>query len=136
MKKCIISLVFVLALATAALAGTVEFSKLTVDVPDGWTASEQDKLIALTAPKNVAAISIVWDNTDGIPGKDLAKAMSAELKGTTPVLEDGSYTFTFKNKNGIVSQSILMADKKEYMMLTITGEHPQLARVLKSIKEK
>jgi hypothetical protein len=136
MKRCFLSLFLVIAMATAAAAGTVAFSKIKVDVPDGWTASEEDKTIALYAPKNVAAISIVWDDTGGFSGKELAKAMSAELKGTAPVSEDGGYSFTFKNKNGVSSKSILMADGKEYMMLTITGEHPQLARVLNSIKEK
>lgn len=136
MKRCAFAFLLVASMAATAAAGTMEFSKFRVEVPEGWTAKEEDKTISLLAPGNAAAISIVWDTSDAIPAKDLAKAMSTQLKGTAPVPEDGGYSFTFKNKVGVMSKSIMFADRKEYIMLTVTGEHRQLDRILQSLQSK
>jgi len=122
------------AMAAVAQAATVEFSRWTVDVPEGWKAEEKDKMIALFAPGHAASLSIVWDDSEDIPAKDLSAAMSQKLKGTTPKPDDGGYSFIFKNKADVESMSILYVVEKEYYMLTVTGKHPQLGGIVKSVR--
>jgi len=136
MKRFVWTICLVVAMAANVAAGVMEFSKLRIEVPEGWTAKEEDKAISLFAPGNVAAISVVWDDSGGLPAKDLAQAMSAQLKGTKPVPDEGGYSFTFRNKSGVKSKSFLFAGGKEYTVLTVTGEHPQLGRVLQSFQSK
>lgn len=134
------SLYFAVALALVC-AGTVSaeiktFSKMSVDVPSGWTAQEDGSVVALIAPDKSAAISIAMDSTQGMSGLDLAKVMSTHLNGSDPKADDGGFTFTFKNSQGVESTSILYAEGGEYVMFTITGKHPQIPGILDSIKEK
>lgn len=136
MKHFAYSIVLVIALATSVAAGTMEFSKFKIDVPAGWTAKEEDKTISLLASQNAAAISIVWDASDGLPAKDLAQTMSSRLKGTKPVPDDPGYSFTFTNKSGVKSKSFLFADSEEFIVLTVTGKHPQLGGILRSMQPR
>jgi len=126
-----------LALAAAAFGASMSFAKFTVEAPNGWQASEDDKVVLLLAPENVAAISIAVDKTGGASAKELVTAISQQLNGSEPQAEDGGgYTFTFQNKHGVASKAVLHADADEYVLLTITGEHPQIPMILKSIQDK
>lgn len=136
MKCFVCSICLVVAMAVNGAAGVMEFSKLRIEVPEGWTAKEEDKALSLFAPGNAAAVSVVWDDAEGFTAKDLARAMSAQLKGTTPVPDEGGYSFTFKNKSGVESKSFLFVGGKEYVVLTVAGEHPQLGGVLQSFRSK
>jgi hypothetical protein len=134
LKRFVISILLVTALAAMAQAATVDYSRWTIDIPEGWKAEEEGKMISLLAPGNTAAVSIVWDDSEGFTAKDLSAAMSQKLKGTTPKPDDGGYSFTFTNKADVESMSILYVVEQEYYMLTITGKHPQLGGILKSVR--
>ncbi len=140
MKKV---LAFILAgclivLAPLASYATVKsFTRFSVDVPQGWEASEDGNVVALLAPGHAAAVSIAVDSAQDMSAADLAKAMSTQLKGSAPVQgDDGGYGFTFKNPAGVESQSMLYVEKNEYILVTITGDHPDIANILDSIEEK
>ncbi|MGO9371097.1 MAG: hypothetical protein ACLQBD_03215 [Syntrophobacteraceae bacterium] len=136
-KKAVVILTVVLTLAfsSASFAASMSFSKISVEVPDGWTASEKGISVVLVAPDKVASIGIIIDKTAGFTDQALAEAMSARLKGTKPTAEDGGYSFTFPaNKQGKSSKAIMLAEGNEFVMLTVTGNHPQISTILKSIK--
>ena len=66
-----------------------------------------------------------------------AKAMATQLKGSAPVAVDaGGYAFTFKNQNGVESKSTLFVNNNQYVMITVTGSHPDIQGILKTIKDK
>jgi hypothetical protein len=137
-KKAIVllSMILVLAFSSTVFAAKMTFTKFSVEVPNGWSASEDGSVVALIAPKNVAALSIAVDNAEGASAKDLAGAMSAQLKGTKPKKDGDGYEFTFKNQNGVSSKSILYVSGKEFIMFTITGEHPDIVKILESVKDR
>ncbi len=136
MKKFLSTLLFLFVMVASASAATVTFPKFTVDVPDGWTYSQDGAVVALLAPGHTAAISIAIDKTQGMSGKDLATAMSQQLKGTTPIPADKGFRFTFKNKHGVESKSYLSINGDEYIMFTITGQDPHVSQILNSIKDR
>lgn len=136
MKKLLLAALLVLGMAMSASAAVKSFKSFSIDVPDGWTATEDGSVVALIAPGNACALSIASDSAGGMKGEDVAKAMSQQLKGTAPQAQDGGYAFTFKNQNGVESKCFVMVEDNKFVMLTITGDHPQLGQILDSIEDK
>lgn len=140
MLKKLTSALALLALclmAGTAMAGVMSFAKFKITVPDGWTATQDGTTVGIVANDNSAAISITIDGADGASAKDLAAAFSKEMKGTKPKRDkDGDYEFTCKNANGIESDVFVSVDNDEFMLTMVTGEHPQLRKILNSIKYK
>ena len=121
--------------ATAAFAGVMSFPKFSVNVPDGWTASQDGPTVILVANDKSASISITNADAEGMALKDLALAMSQALKGSEQKANsDGAYEFTFK-QGPVESYAIMMMEGKEYAMLAITGQNPQVETILNSLKE-
>ena len=126
----------VLAFSVAAFAEVKDFKDFTVDVPDDWTAAQDGTTVAVTANDKYAAISITVDTTDGASMKDLAAAFVEKLKGSGLEEEDGVFTFTFTNENGVDSKAILNGEEGKFCLIVITGENPKMSDILDSIKEK
>lgn len=126
----------VLAFSVAAFAEVKDFKDFTVDVPDDWTAAQDGTTVAVTANDKSAAISITVDTTDGASMKDLAAAFVEKLKGSGLEEEDGVYTFTFTNENGVDSKAILNGEEGKFCLIVITGENPKMSDILDSVKEK
>lgn len=127
----------VLSMATAALANVQSFKHFSIDVPQGWEAAEDGEVVSILAPGHTAAVSIAVDSAEGMTTENLAKAMSTQLKGSTPVAADaGGYAFTFKNQSGVESKSTLFVNNNQYVMITVTGSHPDVPKILQSIKDK
>lgn len=126
----------VLAFSVAAFAEVKDFKDFTVDVPDDWTAAQDGTTVAVTANDKSAAISITVDTTDGASMKDLAAAFVEKLKGSGLEEEDGVFTFTFTNENGVDSKAILNGEEGKFCLIVITGENPKMSDILDSVKEK
>ena len=109
-----------------------------VDLASGeaYIFSQVDKLTKVNQDTYTAQGTIYYTGSDGTPARELARAMSAQLKGTKPVADDGGYSFSFTNKSGVKSKSFLFADKKNFAVLTVTGDHPQLDDILRSLKAR
>ncbi len=127
------SLVLSFSLCIAASAAVKEFPKFSVDVPAGWSASEQDGTVILMADDKTASVSITRGDTDGASFVDLAKAFAKELKGTEPQEQDGVYVFTF---NGGASTAILGGEGKEYALMVMSGKSDKFEAIMGSIKDK
>lgn len=125
--------VAIVAAAGAACAAPQVFSKYTLDIPVGWTAHEDGNVVAIFGPHNVAAISIVMDTADGMTARSIADAMSGQLQGTTPRPIPNGYVFTFQNDQGVDSISRISVAGDAFVMVTVTGDHPQVAGILGSI---
>ena len=136
MKKLVLALMLVLGLAVSASAATKTFKHFSMDVPAGWTASEDGDTAIVVADDKSAALSVTKEGTDGMSAKDLAAAYSKELKGTTPTQDGEAFMFNFKNAAGVDSKCILMVEGKEYALFVLTGESDKFGPMLQSIKEK
>ena len=126
----------VLAFSVAAFAEVKDFKDFTVDVLDDWTAAQDGTTVAVTANDKSAAISITVDTTNEASMKDLAAAFVEKLKGSGLEEEDGVFTFTFTNENGVDSKAILNGEEGKFCLIVITGENPKMSDILDSVKEK
>ncbi len=125
-----------LFLCTVSFAGTRSFSHFSVNVPDGWEASETGNVVALLAPGHTAALSIAVDDSQGASGEVLAQAFAKQLNGTAPeAIDDDGYQFTFKNPSGIESRCLLYTEDNQYMLVTMTGENDAFGDIIGSLEE-
>jgi len=133
----VFGLCLMLSMTTVSFANTQSFKHFSVDVPQGWEAAEDGEVVSILAPGHVAAISVAVDSAEGMTTENLAKTMATQLKGSTPVAVDaGGYAFTFKSQNGVDSKSTLFVNNNQYVMITVTGSHPDVPKILQSIKDK
>lgn len=138
MKKKAAGLLFILVLvyAVSASAAIRDFTKFRLNVPDGWTATENNSVLFLMSPGNAASVSIASDSAAGMNAKELAEVMTETLKGSQPVAEKGGYSFLFDSGAGIETKAFLFVRDEQFVMITITGTDPQLNGVLGSISQK
>ena len=91
----------------------------------------------MAAPDNSAVITISVAEHEGMSATDIAKEMSKALKGSTPERDaDGDYTFTYKNENGAEGVGVVSVDGKNFVFITLTGEHADVDKILESVEDK
>lgn len=129
MKRLLTALTLVAVFAAASFAGVQDFGAFTVDVPEGWTGSQQGPTAIITKNDNTASLSITVDATQGYSAADLAAAFVENFKnsgsfasvGTPEADSDGAYSWEMTNKQGVNSKSILTVDEKNYVLFVATG---------------
>lgn len=139
MKRLLIALTLVVVFAAASFAGVQDFGKFTVDVPEGWTASQDGETVAIVKKDNTASMSITVDSTDGSSLKELADAFVEALGGRNLQVSDGTYQFEMTNANGVDSKAVLSGDDKNYALFVMTGienAREDMSKILDSVKEK
>jgi hypothetical protein len=135
-KLAMLLAVFTLCLsASTAFAEMKTFPKFKVDVPAGWTASQDGETVILVANDKSASVSITVASTQGMTLKDLAAAMAQQLKGSQPQAFDDGYYFTFKSE-AVESSAIITGDDKEYALFVSTGDSPQIEQIMNSLEDK
>ncbi|MCF4150971.1 hypothetical protein L2W58_04075 [Dethiosulfovibrio sp. F2B] len=136
-KRCfLLSMVLVLALSMSAFAATMDFPRFTIDVPQGWDASEDGTTVTFLASDKSAALTVTVEKNDGTAIKDLAYAYANQFKASEPEVEDDVYMFGFQNDSGVDCYAVLCGDDSEYILLVVIGDHPQLEGMIDSIEEK
>lgn len=121
--------------AATAFAEVKTFPKFKVDVPAGWTDSQDGDTVILAAGDKSASVSITVASTQGMSLKDLAAAMSQQLKGSPPQSLGDGYHFTFK-AGAVESDAILSGDATTYVLFVATGEHPQIEHIMNSLEDR
>lgn len=122
-RLAVLSVIAVLFTAACAFGAVQDFGRFTLDIPEGWTATQDGSTVAVTKNDNTAAISMTLDSTDGASLEDLAKAFAKELNATAPAATgDGDYTFTFKNQSGVDSNCLLSGGDGMYILIVMTGD--------------
>ena len=146
MKRSLaLAAVLALTLTAAAFAGVQDFSRLTIDVAAGWTASEQQGTVVIKKNDNSAQLTISIAETGGATKTQLAEAFVAEFKKTfadvtAPEADsDGDYSWDMKTENGAESHAMLSAEGGEFMLLVMTNINAapdDFSAMLDSIKQK
>ena len=139
MKRLLIALTLVAVFAAASFADVQDFGKFTVDVPEGWTATQNGETVAIVKKDNTASMSITVDSTDGSSLKELADAFVEALGGRNLQVSDGTYQFEMTNANGVDSKAVLSGDDKNYALFVMTGienAREDMSKILDSVKEK
>lgn len=126
-----------LIFSASAFATVQDFKDFTLDVPDGWTATQDGATVIVIANDKSASVSLTVDKKNGVEAKDLAAAFAKQLNGSEPVLEDEVYHFTFKNNDsGVESRAILETDDEKYLLTVITGDNPEITSIVESMEQK
>ena len=145
MKRLLTVTAIIALFASAAFAATQDFGKFTVDVADGWTASQQGPTAVIVKNDNTASLSITLDATGGASRADLANAFVEEFKKSFTSVSapeadaDGDYTFTMVNGNGIESKALLTGDDEQYCLFVMTGVDAagdEISAMLGSVQDK
>ena len=119
--KRLCALIFVLAvLAGTASAEVKEFSKLSINIPEGWSAEEISGTVAAVKDDKTASYTVsVEPFTDGHNLAEMAQIYSQSFKGTKPEpAPNGSYMFMF---NDGASQAVISSMGTSYVLVTMTG---------------
>ncbi len=121
MKKLSLALVFALLISVSAFAGVQEFGSLVIDVPAGWTATQDGTTVGIVKNDSSASMSVTLETNEGVSIHDLATAYAKELNGTEPTqikggTFDGDWTFNFGN-----SEALISGDDKNYILIVVTG---------------
>ena len=139
MKKLFLALTLVAVFAAASFAGVQDFGKFTIDVPEGWTATQDGETVGIVKNDNSAALSISVDSTEGASLKEIADEFVKALNGRNLTFTDGTYQFEMTNANGVDSKAVLSGDDSNYALFVITGAEnapDEITKMLDSVKEK
>ena len=139
MKKLLLALTLVAVFAAASFAGVQDFGKFTIDVPEGWTATQDGETVGIVKNDNSAALSISVDSTEGASLKEIADEFVKALNGRNLTFTDGTYQFEMTNANGVDSKAVLSGDDSKYALFVITGAEnapDEITKMLDSVKEK
>ncbi|MBR1657267.1 MAG: hypothetical protein IJ697_02240 [Synergistaceae bacterium] len=144
MKRSL-ALAAVLVLVLTAAAFAQDFGKFSLDVADGWTASQEGPTAVITKNDNTASLSITVAPHEGNSKPALADAFVAEFKNSfaevgKPVADaDGDFSWEMKTANGAVSQANLSADDKDFILIVLTNAEAapdDIAKMLGSFTQK
>ena len=124
--KRIFGLAVVFAALFAAAAFGAQFGRLSVEVPAGWTATQEDSTVGIVKNDNSASMSITLASKDGASLEELAAAYAQQLNGSAPqkMTEGkfaGDYVFEFTNANGIKCEGLVSGDDTDYILIVVAG---------------
>ncbi len=133
----IIIFMAMLLISSCAYANVQEFRYFSLDVPDGWTAKEEGKIVTVKADDDSGSLVIMSGDPEGQSIGDMATVFALEFNGTIPMKDDdGNYTFEFNNGR---SQAIVTGDKEFYMVIVgngIDNNDDVLEAILESLEMK
>lgn len=122
-RLAVLSVMAVLFTAACAFGAVQDFGKFTLDIPAGWTASQDGSTVVVVKADNSAAMSITLDSAEGASLEELAAAFAKELNASDPKpTGDGDYTFSFKDQNGVDSNCLLSGGAGMYVLIVMTGD--------------
>ena len=124
--KRILGLVVVFAALFATAAFGAQFGDLSIEVADGWTASQEGSTVAIIKDDNSASMSVTLESADGASLEELANAFAQKLGGSAPQLMtegvfEGDYSFEFTNANGVKCDALISGGDTHYLLIVVAG---------------
>lgn len=137
MKTHLITAALILGLTCPAFAEVKSFSRVTVDVPSGWSSMEQEGTIMVVDPSGENALVIHADDIDGVEIEEIAKHFAKEMDGGPVKKSDNGYVFTNTDEDGEESMTHITQRGDEYFSITLVGkESPEMNAVIETVKSK
>lgn len=130
-----VSAVILAIFASAAFAGVQDFGKFSLNVPEGWKASQSGPFAVLTKNDNSVMLQICIDSLNGSSLKNIVDSWTNEFKkqdwykevNVTGPDDDGSYIIRAIAPNGANSQAMFAEDKGEYIVISTVGPDEVIA---------
>lgn len=123
MRKIFLCMALILALNVTASAGVKNFGPLSVEVPRGWTASQQGSATVIKSSRSNASVTVAVNPMGEASLRDIAGKLCEQMNGHDLERDsDGDYTFFFTNHAGAECFAILTAsDDGRYILLSASG---------------
>ena len=129
MKSRIVALCLtsLLAMAAPGLAAPQtfgpDFSRFTVDVPDGWTAKANDGGCQITAPDGATSVSIQVQKSGGKSAAELAGLIGGQLGGKIVKTENEgpNQTTVYAEIDGVRVAVMIVVDGDKFAAFTMAG---------------
>ena len=139
MKRLLTALTLVALFAATSFAAVQDFGTFTVDVPAGWTATQDGSTVGIVKNDNAAAISITSDSTDGASVQEIAEAFVSALNGRDLQGADNTFTFAMTNANGVDSTCYVYGEDGKYALIVVTGGEnapDEVDAIIQSLQDK
>lgn len=146
MKRSLaLAAVLALVLVSASFAEVKEFAKFSINVADGWTASDNQGTAVITKNDNSAQLTISIADAGGATAAQLAEAFVEEFKKSflsvsAPVADaDGDYSWEMTTPAGATSKAALSVDGSDFILIVITNAEAapaDISAMLGSIQQK
>lgn len=117
----------ILATAAPALAATQtfgpDFSRFTVDVPDGWTAKANDGGCQITAPDGGTSVSIQVQKNGGKSAAELAGLIGGQLGGKIVKTENEgpNQATVYAELDGVRVAVMIVVEGDKFAAFTMAG---------------
>ena len=131
-----------LALAAPATAAVQtfgpDFSKFTIDVPDGWTAKPQDGGCQLISPDQNSSFSVQVQKNGGKSASELIKLIGNQLGGKILLSKDmnPNQSIMEVELNGVKLKLMVMVEGDKFLTVTMAGsDEDTMTKIMDTVKE-
>lgn len=123
MRKIFLCMTIILALNVTAFAGVKTFGPLSVEVPSGWTASQQGAATVIKSSRSNASVTVAVNPMGEASLGDIAERLCEQMNGRELERDsDGDYTFYFTNHAGAECFAMLSdAEDGRYILMSAAG---------------
>ena len=144
MTKLITALCLAACLALAAPATAAvqtfgpDFSKFTIDVPDGWKTQPQEGGCQLISPDQKSSFSVQVQKNGGKSAAELAKLIGNQVGGKILSTKDLNPTQTIMEieLDGVKLKIMVMVDGDKFCAATMAGpDEDTMIKIMDTIKD-
>ena len=122
MKKFLLT-VIIFSLTLPAMASVKHFGPLSVDVPKGWTASQQGSATVIKSLRSNASVTVAVNPMGEASLGEIAGRLCEQMNGHDLERDsEGDYTFLFTNHAGAGCFALLTdTGDGRYILLSASG---------------
>ena len=144
MTKLITALCLAACLALAAPATAAvqtfgpDFSKFTIDVPNGWTTTPNDGGCQLVSPDQKSSFSVQVQKNGGKSAAELAKLIGEQTGGKILGTKDinPNQTIMEIELNGVNLKIMVMVEGDKFLAVTMAGpDEDAMTKIMDTVKE-
>ena len=123
MRKIFLCVILILALNVPALGSVKHFGPLSVEVPEGWTASQHGSATVIKSLQSSASVTVAVNTMGEASLGEIAEKLCEQMNGRELERDDdGDYIFYFTNHAGSECFA-LMTDSGDgrYILMSASG---------------
>lgn len=123
MKKVFFCAVIVAVMIVPSFARVRQIGNLVADIPSGWTAEQKGSVTVISHESGKASVSVAVNSLGEASLTDIAERLYTQMSGEDLEQdEDGDYTFTFTDINGLEGLVILTdSEDGRYILMSVSG---------------
>ena len=137
MRKILVCLILSLMLIPQAYAELKKFDRVSVNVPNDWSAEQKDESVILKSSNAEAFVEIFIAKLNDELLSDVVEKLYIEREGVDLEQDDdGDYSFSFKNSSGSESIALITGTDDYYLLVSMAGfEDETVQKDLETILE-